>query len=199
MSRIVGWVEAFASSLGGPGLFLVAFLDSSFLSLPEINDVLVILMVSRNEALMPYYAAMATLGSVAGCMVLYGLGRRGGEAVLRRRITGPRLEKMMGLFQRFGVLAIIVPALLPPPAPFKIFILLSGVVRVPWPTFIGAVAVGRGIRYFGEGLLAVRYGDQAVEFLRVNGPLVTIVLAALGLVGGSAYLLIRRRTTAGPM
>ncbi len=198
MSRIVSWVEAFASSLGGPGLFMVAFLDSSFLSLPEINDVLVILMVTQNEALMPYYAAMATLGSVAGCMVLYGLGRRGGEALVRKRFTGPRLEKAMGLFQRFGVLAIIVPALLPPPAPFKVFILLSGVVRVPWPTFIGAVAVGRGVRYFGEGLLAVRYGDSAVEFLRANGSLVSGVLVALGLLGGGAYVLVRRRATAGP-
>ena len=195
MSRIVSWVEAFASSLGGPGLFLVAFLDSSFLSLPEINDVLVILMVTRNEELMPYYAAMATLGSIAGCLVLYVLGRRGGEAILRKRVSGPRLEKAIGLFRRFGVLAIIVPAVLPPPAPFKVFVLLSGVTRVPWPRFCGAVAVGRGVRYFGEGLLAVRYGDQAVELLHANGPLLSVVLVVLGLLGGGAYLVIRRRST----
>ena len=205
MSRIVSWGEAFASwleafvsSLGGPGLFVVAFLDSSFLSLPEINDVLVVLTVTRNEARMPYYAAMATLGSITGCVVLYVLGRKGGEAVLRKRFTGPRLEKAMGLFRRFGVLAIIVPALLPPPAPFKIFVLLAGVVRVPWPTFVGAVAVGRGVRYFGEGLLAVRYGDQAIEFLRGNGPLVWLGLVVLALVGGGVYILLRRRSTAGP-
>ena len=141
---------------------------------------------------------MATLGSIAGCVVLYGLGRKGGEAIVRKRFTGPRLEKAMGLFQRFGVLAIIVPALLPPPAPFKVFILLSGVARVPWPTFVGAVAVGRGVRYFGEGLLAVRYGDQAIELLRANGPLVAVVLAGLGVLGVSVYLLMRRRSAAGP-
>ena len=112
MSRIVSWVEAFASSLWGPGLFVVAFLDSSFLSLPEINDVFVVLLVTRNKALMPYYAAMATLGSITGCLVLYVLGRKGGEVILRKRFTGPRLEKALGLFQRFGVLAIVVPALL---------------------------------------------------------------------------------------
>ena len=198
MSRIVSWVEAFASSLGGPGLFLVAFLDSSFLSLPEINDVLVVLMVAQNEALLLYYAAMATLGSIAGCLVLYRLGRKGGEAILRKQFSGPRLEKAMGLFQRFGVLAIIVPALLPPPAPFKVFVLLSGAARVPWPTFCGAVAVGRGVRYFGEGLLAVRYGDQAIEFLHANGPLVSLVLAVLGLLGVSVYILMRRGSTTGP-
>ena len=193
MSRIVSWLEAFTSSLGGPGLFLVAFLDSSFLSLPEINDVLVVLMVTRNEELMPYYAAMATLGSITGCLVLYVLGRKGGEAILRKRVSGPRLEKAIGLFRRFGVLAIIVPALLPPPAPFKVFVLLSGVTRVPWPRFCGAVAVGRGVRYFGEGLLAVRYGDAAVELLRANGPL---VLAVVVLLGVGTYILMRRATAA---
>ena len=196
MSRIVNWLEAFTSSLGGPGLFLVAFLDSSFLSLPEINDVLVVLMVTRNEELMPYYAAMATLGSITGCLVLYVLGRKGGEAILQKRFSGPRVEKGMGLFRRFGVLAIIVPALLPPPAPFKMFVLLSGVTRVPWPRFCGAVAVGRGVRYFGEGLLAVRYGDEAVELLRANGPLVSLVLAVVVLLGVGTYILMRRATAA---
>ena len=196
MSRIVSWLEAFTSSLGGPGLFLVAFLDSSFLSLPEINDVLVVLMVTRNEELMPYYAAMATLGSITGCLVLYVLGRKGGEAILQKRFSGPRVEKAMGLFRRFGVLAIIVPALLPPPAPFKVFVLLSGVTRVPWPRFCGAVAVGRGVRYFGEGLLAVRYGDAAVELLRANGPLVSLVLAVVVLLGVGTYVLMRRATAA---
>ena len=196
MSRIVSWLEAFTSSLGGPGLFLVAFLDSSFLSLPEINDVLVVLMVTRNEELMPYYAAMATLGSITGCLVLYGLGRKGGEAILQKRFSGPRVEKAMGLFRRFGVLAIIVPALLPPPAPFKVFVLLSGVTRMPWPRFCGAVAVGRGVRYFGEGLLAVRYGDEAVELLRANGPQMSLVLAVVVLLGVGTYILMRRATAA---
>ena len=196
MSRIVSWLEAFTSSLGGPGLFLVAFLDSSFLSLPEINAVLVVLMVTRNEELLPYYAAMATLGSITGCLVLYVLGRKGGEAILQKRFSGPRVEKAMGLFRRFGVLAIIVPALLPPPAPFKVFVLLSGVTRVPWPRFCGAVAVGRGVRYFGEGLLAVRYGDEAVELLRANGPLMSLVLAVVVLLSVGTYILMRRATAA---
>ena len=193
MSRLVSWLEAFVSSLGGPGLFVVAFLDSSFLSLPEINDVLVILMVTQNEALMPYYSAMATLGSISGCLVLYMLGRKGGEVMLRKRFSGSRVEKATALFQRFGVLAIVVPALLPPPAPFKVFVLLSGVARVPALKFGGAVAVGRGVRYFGEGVLAVRYGDQAIELLRTNGPLVSLAVSVLVLVGGGAYILMRQR------
>ena len=92
MARIVSWVQAFALSVGGPGLFFIAFLDSSFLSLPEINDILVIVMVIENKPLMPYYAFMATAGSVTGCLLLYVIGRRGGETLLKRKFGGPRLK-----------------------------------------------------------------------------------------------------------
>ena len=193
MARIVSWVQAFALSVGGPGLFFIAFLDSSFLSLPEINDILVIVMVIENKPLMPYYAIMATAGSVTGCLLLYGIGRRGGEALLRRRFGGPRLERAMEVSRKYGVLAVAVPAILPPPAPFKVFVLLAGVAKVPLLTFSLAVAFGRGVRYFGEGWLAVRYGEQAIELLEENARLVAFALAAVVLVGGTAYLLWHRR------
>ena len=189
MSRIVSWVQAFALSVGGPGLFFIAFLDSSFLSLPEINDILVIVMVIENKELMPYYAMMATLGSVTGCLLLYVIGRRGGEAMLRRRFGGPKLERAMELSRKYGVLAVAVPAILPPPAPFKVFVLLAGVSGVPLIPFAGAVAFGRGFRYFGEGWLAVRYGETAIELLEQNGRMVSMVLAGLVLIGGLTYFL----------
>ena len=189
MARIVAWIQAFAATIGGPGLFIIAFLDSSFLSLPEINDLLVISMVIQNKARMPYYALMATLGSVVGCLVLYVLGRRGGEALLERRFGGPRVRRAMELSKKYGMLAIAVPALLPPPAPFKVFVLLAGVVKVPLPKFALAVAFGRGVRYFGEGWLAVRYGEQAIEILERNSAVVFVGLAALVLVGGIGYVL----------
>ena len=196
MSRLVNWVEAFASSLGGPGLFVVAFLDSSFISLPEINDVLVVVMVTQNKALMPYYAAMATLGSVAGCLLLYVIGSRGGEALLKRRFGGPRLERAMQLSRKYGVLAVAIPAILPPPAPFKVFVVLAGVSRVPLLQFVGAVAFGRGFRYFGEGWLAVRYGETAIEMLEENGRMISLVLAVLVLVGGLTYFVWSSRRRA---
>ncbi len=192
MSRLVSWAETFAASLGGPGLFVVAFLDSSFISLPEINDVLVVMLVARDETLMPYYAAMATLGSVCGCLVLYLIGRRGGEALLQRRFGGARVTQAMGWFKRFGVLAVVIPAILPPPAPFKVFVLLSGVAKVPTATFCGAVALGRGIRYFGEGALAVRYGDQAIDFLQADGSWLWVGIAAVCAVAVVAYASLRR-------
>ncbi len=113
-------------AIGGPGLFAVAFLDSSFVSLPQINDILVVLMVTQNKAWMLYYAAMATLGSVAGCYVIYYLAEKGGEAFLRKRLNAGTSERALALYQRHGLLALMVPALLPPPAPFKLFVLAGG-------------------------------------------------------------------------
>lgn len=197
MARIVEWIESIARAIGAPGLFIVAFLDSSFLSLPEINDILVIVAVIQNPELMPYYAFMATSGSVTGCLVLYFFGRRGGNALLRRRFTGPRLERATQRLQRYGVLAVIVPALLPPPAPFKIFILLAGVSHVPLGRFAAAVTIGRGARYFGEGWLAVQYGEQALRLIEEHSRTVSLAVALTVLVLGVAYFATRRaRTTA---
>ena len=97
MSRIVNWVQGFALAIGGPGLFIVAFLDSSFLSLPEINDLLVVMLVVQHKERMLYYAMMAPLGSVVGCVVLYWFGRRGGEVLVRKRFGGEAIERAMAL------------------------------------------------------------------------------------------------------
>lgn len=194
--RIVNWVQAFALSIGGPGLFLVAFLDSSFLSLPEINDLLVAAVVIQQKELMLYYATMATLGSVVGCLVLYWCGRRAGDSLVRRRFGGAKMERAMQLSNRYGVLAVGVPAILPPPAPFKIFVLLAGVAAVPIWKFVATVAVARGFRYMVVAMLAVRFGDDAVAFIEANGRAVSLVVALLVVGGGLAYVLWRRRREA---
>jgi len=196
VSRIVSWVQAFALTIGGPGLFLVAFLDSSFLSLPEINDLLVVMLVIQHKELMLYYALMATLGSVSGCFVLYFVGRRGGDALMRRRFAGPRVQRATELSKRYGVLAVAIPAILPPPAPFKIFVLLAGVARVPVWQFVSAIAVARGFRYVVVGILAVQYGDDAMAFVHANGQVVSFVVVALLLCGGLSYVLWSRRRAA---
>ena len=193
VARIVAWVQAFALGIGGPGLFLVAFLDSSFLSLPEINDLLVVMLVIEHKARMPYYALMATLGSLAGCLVLYWVGRTGGEALVRRRFGGPRMARALALSQRYGVLAIAVPSILPPPAPFKIFVLLAGVAAVPVWRFAITIALARGFRYFMVGVLSVRYGDDAIAFIEANGRAVSLVLVGLIVAGGLAWIVWRRR------
>ena len=126
--------------MGGPGLFTVAFLDSSFVSLPQINDILVVLMVIEHKERMLYYAAMATAGSVAGCLAIYYIAEKGGEAFLRKRLKAGHVDRALALYRRHGVLALMVPALLPPPAPFKLFVLAAGVAEVrPWQ-FVWAIA-----------------------------------------------------------
>src|SRR5512142_2624190 len=102
------------AAFGGPGLFAVAFLDSSFLSLPEINDLLIVSFVMQHKERLVYYVLMSTLGSIAGCFVVYVIGRKGGEALLRKRFSAGRVERGMQVFQRYGLLAILVPSILPP-------------------------------------------------------------------------------------
>jgi membrane protein YqaA with SNARE-associated domain len=190
---IAGLIQQFAERAGGPGLFVVAFLDSSFLSLPEIADLLVVVFVLNNPDAWLYYAAITTAGSIGGCYALYSVGRRGGEAFLRRRFSERRIERALGWFRRNGLLAVIVPSILPPPTPFKIFVLLAGVARVRPVTFVGAVAIGRGFRYGSEAFLAYLYGERATKYIGDNLAAVSYWIAGAVLVGGVATLVWRRR------
>ena len=193
MARITEWIKGFALGIGPPGIFIIAFLDSSFLSFPQVNDLLIVMSVVSHPERMVLYAGMATLGSIAGCLALYYVARKGGEAMLRKRFKGGSVERVAGLMRKYGALALIVPALLPPPAPFKIFVLMAGVANVRLHTFIWAIGVGRGVRYFGEGILAVMYGQQALNYIQENGKTVGIALALLVLAGSVGYYAWRRR------
>ena len=194
MGKFVDWIQALAVVLGAPGLFLAAIADSSFLSLPEVVDILLIWMVTQHKSRMLLYASSATLGSVAGCLLLYALGRKG-DQFIARRFSVARVEQALGAFRRFGVLAVLIPSLLPPPMPFKIFVLLAGAAGITTGRFVMAIAIGRGIRYFGEGLLAVWYGDQAMQFLQANGRTVSLSLAALLVAALGGYLLWQKTRT----
>jgi membrane protein YqaA with SNARE-associated domain len=193
MGEFVDNVRRLALALGGPGLFLVAFLDSSVLPLPGITDILLVVMVTRNPGAMLWYVLMTVAGSVAGCLVLHYLGRKGGEAFVRKRFTGDKIEGAMRALQRNGVMAVLIPCLLPPPAPFKIFILLAGVVGISAARLATAIAIGRGVRYLALGFLAMKYGDQATEYMREHGTVVSIAVVAVLAAGFAAFLLWSRR------
>ena len=192
MRAFISWLYAVALSLGGPGLFTVAFLDSSFVSLPQINDILVVLMVTEQKALMPYYALMATAGSIAGCYVIYYLARKGGEAFVRKRLKRGHVERSLALYRKHGLMALMVPALLPPPAPFKLFVLAAGLADVRPLQFVLAIAIARGLRYFALGILAIYYGDAALELMRTHGRTVALVLAGLLAAAGVLFWLRTR-------
>ena len=193
MKTFIIWLQGFALAIGGPGLFGVAFLDSSFVSLPQINDILVVLMVTQNKGLMVYFAAMATLGSIAGCYVIYYLANKGGDAFLRKRLKAGSTERALAMYKRHGLLALMVPALLPPPAPFKLFVLMAGVAQVRPVPFVSAIAIARGIRYLALGVLAIWYGDAALELMRTHGREVGLVLAALIVIAAIGWWWLQRR------
>jgi membrane protein YqaA with SNARE-associated domain len=193
MKRLVDWVQGVALALGGPGLFVIAFLDSSILSFPEVVDLLVVWLTIQHPHRMVFYALLSTLGSIAGCLFLFLLARKGGEAFLKKRLHERHVERATAAVRKYGLLSVLVPSLLPPPAPFKIFVLAAGVAQVRIADFLIAVGIGRGIRYFGEGLLALWYGERAVAFLRDNARYVALSMAVVALVLGVGAILWQRR------
>jgi len=196
MKTVLAWIQAFAVAIGGPGLFIIAFLDSSFLSFPQVIDLLVVTSVLQHPHWMPYYAGISTLGSILGCLTIYSVARKGGEALLRRRFSGAAVDRAQAVSQRYGVFALLVPSLLPPPAPFKLFVLGAGVAGVRPLKFVLGVAIARGIRYAALGTLAIYYGDAALELMRTHGPIVGLSLAGLIVAAAIGWLLWRRRTDA---
>ncbi len=175
------WLQGIVASTGGLGLFLIAFLDSSVLTFPVINDLLLIDLSIHYPSRMPYYAGMATLGSVGGCLLLYYIARKGGEAMFRKN-AGARAERIQAWTKRNGFVSILLTALLPPPTPFKIFVIAAGALEMPLQNFVLGLILARGLRFFAEGLLAVKYGDQGTQFLLshkfgVAGIALAVVLA----------------------
>ena len=187
MSRLLKWIEGLALALGGPGLFLLSFLDSSFLSFPEVTDILIVVLVTKHPERFLWYTALPTLGSILGCYVLYALARRGGEAFMRRRMKEHHVNRALTVFRKYGLFAVAIPSILPPPVPFKVFVLAAGAARVRPRDFLVAVTIGRGVRYFGEGLLALWYGQWALELLRDHGRTVSLWLAGVIAVLGGIY------------
>ncbi|MFA5909568.1 MAG: VTT domain-containing protein [Vicinamibacterales bacterium] len=193
LAQLIAAIQGWATEWGGLGLFVIAVLDSSFLSFPQVNDLLIIVLSTKFPELMPYYAGMTTAGSLLGCFMLFTVAQRGGEVFIRKWLKGSHVDRALRLYQRFGLLAVVVPALLPPPVPFKVFVVLAGAASVaPW-RFALAVLIGRGIRYFGQGYLAVVYGEHAIELMKAYGAEIGIGLATLAVLAGVAVVLIRRR------
>jgi len=196
LHQILAWLLPVAERLGAPGLALIAFLDSSFLSLPQVGDALIVALTIQHPERWMIYSAATTFGSTAGCFVLYAIARKGGEAFLRRRFSEAQIERGLGLFRRHGLLAVIVPAMLPPPTPFKIFVLLAGFAGVRPLAFVLGIAIGRGFRFGGEGWLAYRYGAQATQYINDNLATASIAVASIVLLLGVILILSRRRKQA---
>ena len=180
LNKLAVWVETILLPWGIWGLAAAAVLDSSFVPFPSGVDLWMITLCVHNPLQMPLYVFIATVGSVAGASLLYFAVRKGEEAFLGKRVSASRMAEVRRRIERYGFGAIVIAALLPPPAPFKLFILAAGLLQYPWSRFAVALLVGRAIRYSLEGYLAVRYGRQAWQMLLNAGPWAFGVAALTG-------------------
>jgi membrane protein YqaA with SNARE-associated domain len=195
---IAKWLEENVISmplyLAAPAMIVIGALDSSLLSLPEINDYLVVGRCYKYPSAAFYFPLFAAIGSVIGCNILYSIVRRGGQAVLRKRFPLASIKRVEHAYERFGFLAIGIPAILPPPLPFKIFVATAGALEYPRWKFLLTVMIARSFRYYVEGILAVFYGRRVLLFMKDNGLMILSIAGSLVLIGVIIYLLRRRKT-----
>ncbi len=194
---IARWLEVNVIGLplyyAAPAMIIIGALDSSLLSLPEINDYLVVGRCIKDPSAAFYFPLFAATGSVIGCNLLYTIVRRGGQAVLRKRFKLEHIRRVEKAYERFGFLAIGIPAILPPPLPFKIFVATAGALEYPRWKFLLTVMIARSFRYYVEGILAVFYGRRVLLFMKDNGLVVISIVASIVLIGLIIYILVNRR------
>ncbi|CAN5156384.1 MAG: YqaA family protein [Pyrinomonadaceae bacterium] len=190
--RLQVFIVAVPIYVAGPAMVLIGALDSSLLSLPEINDYLVVMRCYSDPKAVFYFPLFAALGSVIGCMLLYTIMQRGGQAVLRRRFRAEHIERVERAYARYGFLTLAIPALLPPPMPFKIFVATAGALEYPRWRFMMTIMIARSFRYYVEGALAVFYGALVIEFIKRYGLMMLGAVGGAVLVGILIYLIVKR-------
>lgn len=196
--QLQGFIVGVPIYVAAPAMVVIGALDSSLLSLPEINDYLVVMRCYSDPKSVFYFPLFAALGSVIGCILLYTIMRRGGQALMRRRFRREHIERVERAYARFGFLAIAVPALLPPPMPFKIFVATAGALEYPRWRFVVTVMIARSLRYFVEGALAIYYGEQVIRFIQEFGLAILVGVAGVCVAGLTIYLYTSRRRRQEP-
>ena len=200
LAAIARWLEVHVIGLpiylAAPAMIIIGALDSSLLSLPEINDYLVVGRCFRDHNAAFYFPLFAATGSVLGCFLLYTIVRRGGQAVLRKRFNLQSIKRVERAYERFGFFAIAVPAILPPPLPFKIFVATAGALEYPRWKFLLTVMIARSLRYYVEGILAVYYGRRVLLFMKDNGLVIVSIVATLVLIALVIYFVVKQRRSA---
>ena len=164
-------------TFGSFGLFAVALLDSTFVPLPSSADALMLLLTTTYPSWMLLYAFMATSGSAIGCWILYLVSRRAGARALNR-FSEKKRARVKNLIERYDMMAVLVATLLPPPFPFKLFVVTAGVFRFSLVRFMIAIIAGRAFRFLLEGYFAVRYGAEAKAILAKYYPWIGLGLVA---------------------
>ncbi|HEX8707517.1 MAG TPA: VTT domain-containing protein [Pyrinomonadaceae bacterium] len=191
MTDFLARVAEFLLAYGPFGLLGIALLDSAFIPMAGGPDAVMIYLASQRPGWMIIYAAAATAGSVAGCVILYFISKRAGSAALSR-FSESKQARVKGWIERYDVLSVLVASVLPPPFPFKLFVITAGVFRLSLLRFVLAVTGGRAFRYLLEGYLVVNYGEQAGALFKRYFPWI-----ALGLVVLVVSVIVGRRLWRG--
>jgi len=177
ITKFLGRVSEYLVTFGAFGLFAVALLDSTFVPLPSSADALMLLLSTTHPSWMLLYAFMATAGSAIGCWILYLISRRAGARALNR-FSARKQARVKYWIERYDAIAVLVATLLPPPFPFKLFVVTAGVFRFSLTRFMLAIVAGRAFRFLLEGYFAVKYGAQAKEILAKYYPWIGLSLVA---------------------
>jgi len=183
---IIIWIQDVAvPKLGWFGMFLVALADSSFVSLPEVSDLLIVTGAAKEPGIAWEFVLATALGSVSGCLLLYEVGRRGGEKLATRFVSAPKLLTAERMLAKYGPFAIAIPALSPPPMPFKGFVLAAGIFAMPRMRFAATVFFARGLRYVIWAFLGAEFGDEAIGWVKnldtwmANHVFIVVIVLAL--------------------
>jgi membrane protein YqaA with SNARE-associated domain len=193
LSRYSAFLWAVLKPLGSWGIFLIAALDGSIVGLPV--DVVVAGYVYQNPARLLLYVLMASAGSAFGSIIIYVIGYKGGQELLRKRIPAERFEKIHATFEKHPFWSLMFPAMLPPPTPFKLFVLAAAASEMRFWKFLLAIFSGRVVRFLILAVLILRFGPGFVhvlgEIFRAHLYWIWIILA-VGLTAG--VVMARRRS-----
>jgi len=204
---LVEWFKAVAEQVvtvpvyfAAPLMIFVGALDSSLLSLPEVNDYITIARVANNPVEVYYFPLFPAVGSVIGCLVLYRIARRG-EEFINRRFHPKHLDRVKEIYRKWGLFALVIPALLPPPMPFKIFVVAAGALEYPMARFATVIMIARTVRYYFWGWLAFFFRKEVLQTLRwLESHIIEILggiiaLFVLSIVGRWLYVRLRNQTS----
>lgn len=192
--RYTAFLWAVLAPLGAWGVFVAAALDGAVVGLPM--DVVVGGYVAQNHARLLLYVLMASAGSALGSLVVYAIGYKGGEELLRKRVSPERFEKLHAAFEKHPFWSLMFPAMLPPPTPFKLFVLSAAVAEMSLGHFLLAIFLGRTVRFLLLGILVVKFGPGVVNTFRIfftHHFYWVLIVIAVALV---AWLVLRRRKSA---
>jgi membrane protein YqaA with SNARE-associated domain len=192
-SILVGLLE-WLKALGAAGLFGISLIDSVGVPLPGGPDAVMIWLSANSPRLMPFYALAATAGSAIGCTGLYLLARRAGVAALKR-VAPHKRARIENLLGRYDLIAIMIPAVLPPPFPFKPFVLCAGVFKLKTWRFITAIFIGRAIRFLIEGWLAISFGEDAGRIIKQHGWKLLVAVAVIVVIAVLVKRTVSRRAS----